>query len=100
MLALQALADNAKLTSMNSQENLKPPQAGGLELNDGLNSPDNGWNALDRYRAEMINHQQRLAKLAADFLKLGAFEDAAQCAIKTAGLTHVIGRIPKRPDTI
>lgn len=64
----------------------------------GMLGGDDGWEALDRYRAEMIDHQKRLAKLAASFLELEAFEDAAQCAIKTAGLTHVIGRIPKRPN--
>lgn len=56
-----------------------------------------GWDALERYRAEMLDDQRRLTKLAANFLELGALEGAAQCTIKAAGLTQVIGRLPQRP---
>lgn len=82
---------------MSSKQDTNEDRVGGSALNEPLGG-DDGWEALDRYRSEMINHQKRLAKLAASFLELEAFDDAAQCAIKTAGLTHVIGRIPKRPN--
>ena len=49
------------------------------------------WEA---FRTEMESHQKQLAKLAASFLELGAFEDAAKCAIKAEGIKHVIGRMP------
>lgn len=46
------------------------------------------------YRSEMENHQRRLSKLAANFLELEAFEDAAKCAIKAEGIKYVLGRMP------
>lgn len=47
------------------------------------------------FRTEMENHQARLAKLAASFLELGAFDDSAKCAIKADGIKYVLGRMPK-----
>jgi hypothetical protein len=47
------------------------------------------------FRTEMEDHQKRLAKLAGSFLELGAFDDAAKCAIKADGINYVIGRMPK-----
>lgn len=46
------------------------------------------------YRLEMQNHEQRLAKLAASFLEIPAYEDAAKCAIKAEGIKYVLGRMP------
>ncbi len=60
----------------------------------------NGWNALEAFRKEMIDHKERMAKLAANFLELDAFEDAAKCAMKAEGLAYVIGRIPQKPINI
>lgn len=53
--------------------------------------------ALERwelFRCEMQIHQDRLAKLAGSYLELGAFDDAAKCAIKADGIKYVIGRMP------
>lgn len=49
---------------------------------------------LDAFRAEMIDMEKRMAKLAADFLKLGAYEDAAICAMRADVFKLVLGRIP------
>lgn len=49
---------------------------------------------LGRFRAEMEDTQRRMADLAANFLQLGAFEDAAKCAMKADTLKWVVGRIP------
>jgi len=53
--------------------------------------------ALERwelFRNEMQNHQDRLGNLAGSFLDLGAFDDAAKCAIKADGIKYVLGRMP------
>jgi len=47
------------------------------------------------FRTEMQNHQHRLGKLAASFLELEAFDDAAKCAIKADGIKYVLGRMPQ-----
>lgn len=48
----------------------------------------------EQYRAEMQDMESRFAKLAASFLELGAYEDAAKCAIKAEGMRFVLGRMP------
>jgi hypothetical protein len=47
------------------------------------------------YRIEMAVHKERLSKLAVSFMELGAFGDAATCAIKAEGLSYAIARMPK-----
>ncbi len=47
------------------------------------------------FRAEMEQHEKRLAQLAKNFLELSAYEEAAKCAIKAEGLQYVLGRMPK-----
>lgn len=49
------------------------------------------------YRTEMLDSQRRLAKIAADFLGLGAFEDAAKVAMRCEAIKHFIGRMPQAP---
>ena len=49
----------------------------------------------DLFRAEMLEHQKQLGKLAKNFLELEAFDSAAECAIKADGIKYVIGRMPK-----
>lgn len=54
---------------------------------------------LDRweaYREEMQRMEQRLAKLAANFLELGAYADAAKCAAKAEGIQFIAGRMPPK----
>lgn len=48
----------------------------------------------EQYRAEMQDMEGRFAKLASSFLELGAYEDAAKCAIKAEGMRFVLGRMP------
>lgn len=36
----------------------------------------------------------RQAEIAANFLKLGAYADAARCAITAEGMKFVVGRMP------
>lgn len=48
----------------------------------------------EQYRAEMQNMEGRMAELASGFLELGAYEDAAKCAIKAEGMRFVLGRMP------
>ena len=50
------------------------------------------------YRAEIADMEQRLGKLARNFLDCGAWEDAAKCALKAEGLRFVRGRMP--PPTV
>ena len=50
------------------------------------------------YRSEMCRAEKSMAKLAKDFLELGAYEDASKCAIKAAGLKFIIGRMPSSND--
>ncbi len=47
------------------------------------------------FRAEMEQHEKRLAQLAKNFLELNAYEEAAKCAMKAEGLQYVLGRMPK-----
>jgi len=47
------------------------------------------------FRAEMLEHQKQLGKLAKSYLELEAFDSAAECAIKADGIKYVIGRMPK-----
>lgn len=54
----------------------------------------NATEALTIFRVEMLDSQSRMADLAADFLELGAYEDAAKCAMKAEVLKWVVGRIP------
>lgn len=52
---------------------------------------------LDRwedYRLEMENFERRNAELAKNFLKLGAYESAAKCAIHAEGARFMCGRMP------
>ena len=49
------------------------------------------WEA---YRAELVDMEQRLGKIAGNFLVLGAWEDAAKCALKAEGMRWVRGRMP------
>ena len=49
------------------------------------------WEA---YRAEMADVEQRMARLSANFLMLGAYEDAAKCAFKADSMKRLIGRMP------
>jgi hypothetical protein len=52
---------------------------------------------LDRwegYRAELADMEQRLGKLARNFLDCGSWEDAAKCALKAEGMRWVRGRMP------
>lgn len=54
---------------------------------------------LDRweaYREEMQGMEVRQAKIAADFLELGAYSDAARCAIMAEGMKFVVGRMPPK----
>lgn len=51
------------------------------------------WNS---FRIEMEKRQERLVQLAKDFLELGAFDDAAKCAIKADGLKYVLNRMPSK----
>lgn len=51
------------------------------------------WEA---YREEMLRMEQRLAKLAADFLELGVYADAAKCAAKAEGCQFIVGRMPPK----
>ncbi len=55
--------------------------------------------AWENYRAEIQGMEARLAKLAASFLELGAYEDAAKCAIKADGARWMIARMPSRRIT-
>lgn len=48
----------------------------------------------ENYRAEMQHMERQSAKLARNFLELGAYEDAAKCAIKAEGMRFVLGRMP------
>lgn len=48
----------------------------------------------DSYRAEMQDMELRMAKLARNFLDIGAYEDAAKCALKAEGMRWVTGRMP------
>ena len=47
------------------------------------------------FRAEMQNNKDKFKKLAVSFLELGAFEDAAKCAIKADGIDFMLKRMPK-----
>lgn len=47
------------------------------------------------FRAEMLEHQKQLGKLAKSFLELEAFDSAAECAIKADGIKYIVGRMPK-----
>ena len=58
---------------------------------DQLRTSASRW---ENYRNEMQNMEERMAKLARSFLDLGAYEDAAKCAIKADGMRFVIGRMP------
>ena len=49
------------------------------------------WEA---YRAELVDMEKRLGKIAENFLGLGAWEDAAKCALKAEGMKWVRGRLP------
>jgi len=59
---------------------------------------NDGWAALESYRAEMVSHQQRLARLSASFYKLRDYPSAAKCAIEAAGLDFALARIPQPPN--
>jgi hypothetical protein len=82
---------------MNEVNDASPAsEASGVERlvmlqNSQLESRLDKW---DRFRAEMENHRDRLAKLAVSFLELDAFDDAAKCAIRAEGINYVIGRMP------
>ena len=52
---------------------------------------DEQW---ELFRKEMLENQNIMAKLAIRYLELGAFEDAARCAIKADGIKYVLGRMP------
>ncbi len=47
------------------------------------------------YRNEMMNMERQMAKLARNFLDLGAYEDAAKCATRAEGMSFVLGRMPQ-----
>ena len=49
------------------------------------------------YRNEMMDMERRMAKLARNFLALGAYEDAAKCATRAEGMRFELGR-PKFGD--
>jgi len=51
------------------------------------------WEA---YRQEMLELEGRQAETAADFLELGAYSDAARCAIMAEGMRFVAGRMPPK----
>lgn len=61
------------------------------EENEQLRSAAARW---DSYRDEMQRMEERMAKLARNFLDLGAYEDAAKCALKAEGMRWVVGRMP------
>lgn len=50
----------------------------------------------DAYRHEVEDAQKRIGKVASDFLRLQAWEDAARCALRAEGFKWVLGRMP--PD--
>ncbi len=53
----------------------------------------------ERFRTEMENFENQMAKLALNFLELGAYKDAANCAIKADAATFVCGRMPSKFGT-
>ncbi len=59
---------------------------------------DTAAQRLDAFRDEMKDMERRMAELAADFLKLGAYEDSAKCAMKADVFKLVVGRIPATPE--
>lgn len=61
------------------------------EENEQLRTAAARW---DSYREEMQDMERRMAKLAQDFLRLKAYEDAAKCALKAEGMRWVTGRMP------
>lgn len=49
------------------------------------------WEA---YRAELQDAEQRIGKVARNFIDLGAWEDAGKCALRAEGMKWVRGRMP------
>lgn len=63
-------------------------------------SPDTPQTPLQRwesFRDEMAGMEQRMGRLAKNFLDCGAWEDAAKCALKAEGMRWVVGRMPAKP---
>lgn len=50
---------------------------------------------LEAYRAEMVRYREHMAKAAQGFLELGAYKEAADCAMRAETMGFVIGRIPR-----
>ena len=71
-----------------------PPEVGLSDSNALVRVQADSLERWELFRTEMMNHQDRLGKLAADFLMLEAFEDAAKCAIKADGIKYALGRMP------
>jgi len=50
----------------------------------------------EQYRLEMENFEKQSAKLAKNFLELGAYRSASECAIHAEGAKFMCGRMPAK----
>jgi len=53
------------------------------------------WEA---YRLEMENFEHRMAGTAKNFLELGAYKSASECAIQAEAAQFICGRMPAKTD--
>jgi len=63
-------------------------------MSEGISTEAAALQRWEHYRTEMQGMESRYADLAKNFLELGAYEDAAKCAIKAEGMRFVLGRMP------